>query len=101
MSVNLFGDHSSFAPNIQNIRDAFDGRVLELPEIDAGNRIVLAFKGPLLDVTARQFLLRAEEVESKYGLTGRRWATELLSTLPGRQMKIGRASSRERLCTYV
>ncbi|AEC19539.1 hypothetical protein PT7_0999 [Pusillimonas sp. T7-7] len=88
MSVNLFGDHSSFAPNIQNIRDAFDGRVLELPEIDAGNRIVLAFKGPLLDVTARQFLLRAEEVESKYGLPGRRWAKELLSQRPGRSMTV-------------
>jgi spermidine synthase len=79
MTVNLFGDHASFPPNLANIRKAFGGRVLELPEIDAGNRIVLAFKGPLLDVSTWQLLERAREVESVYGLPARRWVRSLLA----------------------
>jgi spermidine synthase len=79
MTVNLFGDHSSFPPNLKNIRKAFGGRVLELPEIDAGNRVVLAFKGPLLDVSTWQLLERAQEVESTYGLPARRWVRALLA----------------------
>jgi spermidine synthase len=79
MTVNLFGNHESFPPNLKNISKAFGGRVLELPEIDAGNRVVLAFKGPLLDISAGQLLQRAEEVESVYGLPARRWARAILS----------------------
>lgn len=79
MTVNLFGNHNSFAPNLKHIRKAFAGRVLELPEIDAGNRVVLAFKGPLLDVSAGRFMQRAEEVEAAYGLPAKRWAKALLS----------------------
>ncbi|RTZ47908.1 spermidine synthase [Candidimonas sp. SYP-B2681] len=79
MTVNLFGDHASFPPNLENIRKAFKGQVLELPEIDAGNRVVLAFKGPLLNVTTAQLLGRAEQVEAVYGLPARRWAKALLA----------------------
>lgn len=82
MTVNLFGDHASFPPNIANIKKAFGGRVLELPEIDAGNRIVLAFKGPVLNISAGKFLARADDVESKYGLAARRWAKALLAGNP-------------------
>ncbi|MBP6018002.1 MAG: spermidine synthase [Burkholderiaceae bacterium] len=79
MVVNLFGNHDSFPHNLDNIRQAFSGRVLELPEIDAGNRVVLAFKGPLLKVSTAQFLARAEEVEAQFGLPGVRWARALLA----------------------
>lgn len=79
VTVNLFGDHESFPRNLANIRKAFDGRVLQLPEVDAGNRVVLAFKGPLLDVSVRQFLERAEAVQSRYGLPALRWARSLLA----------------------
>lgn len=79
MAVNLFGNHASFAPNLENIRKAFSGRVLELPEIDAGNRVVLAFKGPLLDISTSQLLDRADAVETTYGLPARRWARALLA----------------------
>src|SRR3546814_3653112 len=34
MAVNLFGNHGSFGPNLENIRQAFGGRVLVLPEVD-------------------------------------------------------------------
>lgn len=46
MSVNLFGHHASFAANLDQIQQAFDGRVVCLPEVDEGNTIVLAFKEP-------------------------------------------------------
>lgn len=79
LTVNLFGAHESFAPNIANLREAFDGRLLLLPEIDAGNRIAIAFSGPPLEVDAQRLLARAETVESSYGLPARRWARSLLS----------------------
>ena len=46
LAVNLFGRHESFGKNIDNLSKAFDDRVILLPEIDAGNQIVLAFSGP-------------------------------------------------------
>src|SRR3546814_8639981 len=66
-------------PILKNIRKAFNGRVLELPEIDAGNRVVLAFKGPVLNVSTGQLLDRASEVESVYDLPARRWVRSLLA----------------------
>jgi spermidine synthase len=79
LTVNLFGSHESFPHNLANIREAFAGRVLQLPEVDEGNRVVLAFKGPLLDVSVRQFLDRAEAVQARYGLPALRWARSLLA----------------------
>ena len=79
ITVNLFGNHSSFGPNIERIRKAFGGRVLELPEIDEGNRVVVALKGPLLDVSVANFLDRAHQVEEAYGLPAVQWARSLLS----------------------
>lgn len=77
LSVNLFGQHESFDRNIENLRKAFDDRLVLLPEIDAGNQIVLAFSGPPLAITPAQLLERAEVVESQYGLPARRWARAL------------------------
>jgi len=79
MTVNLFGAHSSFPRNLANLRQAFDGRLALLPEIDEGNRIVLAFSGPPLSLAPQQLLDRAEQVESAYGLPARRWARALMA----------------------
>jgi spermidine synthase len=79
MTVNLFGNHPSFARNLENIRRAFGGRVLVLPEIDEGNTVVIALKGPMLNVTVRQLLDRADEIEARYGLAASRWARALLA----------------------
>lgn len=79
MTVNLFGDHASFPKNIKRIGQAFGGRVIELPEIDAGNRVVIALKGPLLDVSVATLLDRAHAVERHYGLPAVQWARSLLS----------------------
>ncbi|AZY50966.1 spermidine synthase [Bordetella avium] len=78
LAVNLFGRHDSFGRNIDNLSKAFDDRIVLLPEIDAGNQIVLAFSGPPLAVTPAELLARAEEVESQYGLPARRWARSLV-----------------------
>lgn len=77
MAVNLFGRHESFGKNIDNLSKAFDDRIALLPEIDAGNQIVLAFAGPRLAVTSAEWLARAAAVESAYGLPARRWARTL------------------------
>lgn len=69
----------SFKHNIDNIREAFNGKVLLLPEMDEGNQVVLAFKGSTLEMTAGELLKRAEDVQTEYGLPATRWARELLS----------------------
>ena len=79
MTVNLFGEHDSFPRNLENIAKAFDGRMLELPEIDAGNRVILAFKGPTLEISTAQLLQRAEQIENRHALPAMRWARFLLS----------------------
>jgi spermidine synthase len=43
MTVNLFGDHPSYAKNIKALNFAFD-QVICLPEVHDGNVIALAFK---------------------------------------------------------
>ena len=79
MTVNLFGDHDSFPRNIDHIERAFDKRVVLLPEIDAGNRIALAFTGPPIAIEAETLMARAEEVEAQFGLPARRWGRALMA----------------------
>ncbi len=84
MVVNLFGHHDSYAPNIRNILDAFDGRVLQLPETVDGNRIVLGFTPEAMRLNAEQLLARAGELEQQLQLPASRWARELLDTARSR-----------------
>ncbi len=85
MSVNLFGSHASFEKNVRRISQAFDGRLLSLPQIDAGNQVMLAFKGPPLDVSVDRLLSRAEVVESEYGLPAKKWVRSIIGrTTDGR-----------------
>jgi len=87
LSVNLFGAHDSFAHNIENIRTAFDDRLLLLPEVDEGNRIVLAFqhggdqdrnaRWPVRDAAA--LLDRAQALEVSTRLPFLRWARHVLA----------------------
>jgi spermidine synthase len=49
MTVNLFGDHPSYARNLKAMRYAFD-EVICLPEVHEGNVVAIAFKtAPQLD----------------------------------------------------
>ncbi|WP_019141644.1 methyltransferase domain-containing protein [Noviherbaspirillum massiliense] len=52
MTVNLFGDHPSYAKNLKAMRPAF-AKVLCLPEVHEGNIVAIAFRdAPDLDVAA-------------------------------------------------
>ena len=78
MTVNLFGAHASFEKNIRRLSEAFEGRLLSLPQIDAGNQVVLAFKGPPIAIDIAQLLARAEVVESQYGLPAKKWVRSMI-----------------------
>lgn len=79
MTVNLFGHHASFDHNLQNIRAAFGGRVLCLPEVDEGNTIVLAFKGRGERAEPQRLLERAQALRARTGLPTQRWIHGLLA----------------------
>ncbi|WP_139826193.1 class I SAM-dependent methyltransferase [Derxia lacustris] len=79
--VNLFGEHESFPRNRRRLLEVFDGRVLCLPEIDAGNRVALCFSGPAIDIPLAELHARAKVVEAETGLRARRWATGLCAAL--------------------
>jgi spermidine synthase len=68
---NLFGRRfdADFAPIVR----AFDDRALVLPEANAGNRIVLAFVGPPVDVEFTALHLRARAIEDRWRLPARDW----------------------------
>jgi len=84
MTVNLFGNHHSFAPNMENLAQAFDGQLLMLPEVDAGNRVVLAFRDVVPQLVAGRWLSHAQAVEARYSLPAQRWAKALLKQLQGK-----------------
>ena len=76
-TINLFGDHPSFVRNMKRLNEAFEGRVIALPEVHEGNRIALAFSGPALDVPYAALDRRARLIEAKLGLPARRWVSAL------------------------
>ena len=82
--VNLFGEYRSYGRNLARIRRAFDGRVLALPPVPAGNVVVLAFAGPPLAVPAAELQARAAAVERRWRLPAMRWARALLDGAGGR-----------------
>lgn len=70
---NLFGEMRVFGPAIIRIEDAFEGRVLMLDPVPAGNIVVLAFSGPALEVSAEQLRARARAVAATFGLPTDGW----------------------------
>ncbi|MEX3974249.1 spermidine synthase [Paraburkholderia caribensis] len=76
-TINLFGDHPSFVRNMKRLNEAFDGRVIVLPEVHDGNRIAIAFSGPAIDVPFKQLQERAKLIEAKLALPARKWVKGL------------------------
>ncbi|WP_346778046.1 spermidine synthase [Paraburkholderia sp. Ac-20347] len=76
-TINLFGDHPSYVRNMKRLKEAFDGRVIALPEVHDGNRVALAFSGPALDVSWAALEKRARMLESKLGLPAHQWVKSL------------------------
>jgi spermidine synthase len=76
-TINLFGDHPSFVRNMKRLNEAFEGRVIALPEVHDGNRIALAFSGPALEVTWAALEKRARLIETRLGLPAHQWVKAL------------------------
>ncbi|MEX3983194.1 spermidine synthase [Paraburkholderia sp. EG287A] len=76
-TINLFGDHPSFVRNMKRLNEAFEGRVIALPEVHEGNRVALAFSGPALEVSFDALEKRARLLESKLGLPAHQWVKAL------------------------
>ena len=79
MTVNLFGNHKSFKTNINNICNSFNNRILVFQQVHDCNVVVIAFKGPSLDVDWKDVKGRAEFLERKYGLPTKAWVPGLRS----------------------
>lgn len=77
MTVNLFGDHPSYAKNLKAMRFAFD-QVLCLPEVHQGNVVALAFKtAPVLDFAA--LYEHAVQITAATKLPAKTWVNGLKS----------------------
>ncbi|MEZ5729163.1 MAG: spermidine synthase [Burkholderiaceae bacterium] len=77
--VNLFGEEPSFERNLDRIFEVFGARVLLLPPVDAGNVVVLAFKGPALDLAWSDLYARAAVIEAHQPLRAAGWVNALKS----------------------
>jgi spermidine synthase len=79
MTVNLFGNHKSYKSNIINICNAFNNRVLVFQQVHDCNIVVIAFKGPHLEVDWAEVKGRAAYLDKKYGLPTKTWVPGLRS----------------------
>ena len=78
--VNLFGEHDSYLRSTGRVGEAFDGRLLTLPPLPAGNVVLLAFEGPPLRIAWPALRRRARELD-RAGLPASAW----LEALRGQQ----------------
>lgn len=77
MTVNLFGDHPSYARNLKAMRYAFD-EVICLPPVHDGNVVAIAFKTkPTLDFSA--LYDRAAQINQQTRLPAKSWVNGLKS----------------------
>jgi spermidine synthase len=75
LTVNLFGDHPSYAKNIKAMKFAF-AEVLCFPEVHDGNVVAMAFKQkPLLDFAILE--QRAKEIKLATKLPANSWVKNL------------------------
>ncbi|MGZ3183053.1 MAG: fused MFS/spermidine synthase [Telluria sp.] len=75
MTVNLFGDHPSYARNLKAMRYAFD-HVICLPEVHDGNVVAICFRqAPRLDFAALQE--RAAAIHAATRLPAKSWVKGL------------------------
>ena len=82
MVVNLFGDHPGYTHNLDNISQAFKGRMAILPAAKAGNRIVLAFApGATKGLSANALMYRAKTLQAETNFPMVRWARAIVRQL--------------------
>lgn len=76
MTVNLFGDHPSFAKNYKAMKFVFDA-VLCLPEVHDGNVVAIAFKKkPQLNFP--ELYERAKQIKTETKLPAKSWVDGLV-----------------------
>jgi spermidine synthase len=84
VTVNLFGDHPSYAKNLKTMRFAFDA-VICLPEVHDGNVIAIAFKTrPAIDFSA--LYQCATDITSATRLPAKSWVNGLKASLSVREI---------------
>lgn len=71
MTVNLFGDHPSFAKNIKAMRFAFE-HVICLPEVHDGNVVALCFR-TMPDLDPARLAARAAQIVAATKLPAKSW----------------------------
>jgi spermidine synthase len=77
MTVNLFGDHPSFAKNIKAMKFAFE-HVICLPEVHEGNVVALCFRDrPVIDKEA--LAARAAQIVAETKLPAKSWVKGILA----------------------
>jgi spermidine synthase len=75
MTVNLFGDHPSYAKNLKAMRFAFD-QVICLPEVHDGNVVAIAFKTGI-DIDFPDLYVRALAINEATKLPAKSWVNGL------------------------
>jgi spermidine synthase len=81
MTVNLFGDHPSYAKNIKAMKFAFS-HVICLPEVHDGNVVAICFKTkPALDFDL--LAVRAKQILAETKLPAPSWVKSMRSTVKG------------------
>ena len=71
MTVNLFGDHPSFAKNIKAMKFAFD-HVICLPEVHDGNVVALCFRDRP-QISQEALAARAAQIVAATKLPAKSW----------------------------
>jgi len=77
MTVNLFGDHPSFAKNIKAMRFAF-AHVICLPEVHDGNVVALCFRNKP-DLDPARLAARAAAIAAATKLPAKSWVKGILA----------------------
>jgi spermidine synthase len=77
MTVNLFGDHPSFAKNIKALRFAFK-HVICMPEVHEGNVVALCFKRKP-DLDPDRLAARAAQIVAATKLPANAWVKGILA----------------------
>lgn len=75
-SFNLFGGED-FEKSYKAISEAFYGQVLIMPEVQEGNRIVIASKGEKKDYSIEQLKERAAEIQARLKVPAKKWVKML------------------------
>jgi spermidine synthase len=79
MTVNLFGDHPSFARNIKAMKFAF-AHVICLPEVHDGNIVALCFQTrPVIDIEA--LTARAAQIVAATKLPAKSWVKGIAAAI--------------------